>query len=270
MTQTSVRELFDLSGCVAVVTGGTRGLGRDMAEALAEGGADVIVTSRSGERASEAARELASEHDVEALGLALDQRFAERVGEFAERATSWKGHVDVLVNNAGGGSGDSAGDLFERPLADIRAMIEVNLLGVLYCCREIGRHMVDRRAGRIVNIASIAAIVGRDRSIYLANGVNEQPVDYAAAKAGVLGLTRDLAAKLAPHGVTVNAISPGGFDKGHLPEAFVDAYAARTALGRMGELGSDIKGICTYLASPASRYVTGQNFVVDGGFSLWK
>jgi NAD(P)-dependent dehydrogenase (short-subunit alcohol dehydrogenase family) len=97
-----------------------------------------------------------------------------------------------------------------------------------------------------------------------------QPVDYAAAKSGIVGLTRDLAGLLGPKGVCVNCISPGGFDRGNLPPKFVEAYSDRTPLGRMGRDGIDLKGVALFLASPASDYVTGQNLVVDGGFSIWK
>lgn len=268
--RSGARRLFDLSGQTALVTGGTTGLGRDMCEAFAEYGASIVVTSRDGAKAEAAASEMARAYSVEALGIEMEQRSFDSVREAARKAVTWKGGVDVLVNNAGGGSGASKGDLFERSVDDIVGLIETNLTGVIYCCREVGRPMRDRGSGRIINVASIAGLVGRDRTIYEQAGINEQPVDYAAAKAGVLGLTRDLAAKLAPFGVRVNAISPGGFDKGLLPEGFVRDYSNRTALGRMGRIGSDIKGVALFLASEASAYVTGQNFVVDGGFSLWK
>lgn len=268
--QASIDELFDLTDRVALVTGGTAGLGRDICEAYAEAGAAIIVTSRDAAKAGKAAEEIRKRYSVDAIGLAMDQRDFSDVAKTAERASSWKGRIDILVNNAGGGSGASEGDLFTRPVEDIRNLIDTNVMGVLYCCREFGRLMRDRRSGRIINLASIAGLVGRDRSIYANAGINEQPVEYAAAKGAVIGLTRDLAAKLAPAGVTVNAISPGGFDKGHLPNRFVEDYAGRTALGRMGRLGGDIKGVAVLLASEASRYITGQNFVVDGGFSIWK
>ena len=106
--------------------------------------------------------------------------------------------------------------------------------------------------------------------MYHRNKRTEQPVDYAAAKAGVIGLTLDLAASLSPKGVRVNAISPGGFDKGDLPPKFVADYATNTMLGRMGQFGVDLKGAALFLASAASNYVTGHNLVVDGGFSVWK
>jgi len=128
--------------------------------------------------------------------------------------------------------------------------------------------MVERGSGKIINIASIAGLCGRDRRMYARAGMKGQPVDYAAAKAGVIGMTMDLAGYLSPHGVYVNAISPGGFERGQ-PEQFIRDYSDRTPLGRMGRDGIDLKGAVLFLASPASDYVTGQNLTVDGGFVLW-
>ncbi len=130
--------------------------------------------------------------------------------------------------------------------------------------------MVPQRKGRIINIASIAGLVGRDRRLYQRNQIKEQAVDYAAAKAGVIGLTRDLAAVLAPDGINVNAISPGGFAREDLPSSFVRDYSERTPLGRMGADESDLSGAVVFLAAPASAYITGHNLVVDGGFSIWR
>ena len=186
----------------------------------------------------------------------------------AAAAEAWKGRVDVLLNNAGGGSGNSPALLFERDAQDIDQLIRLNLNGVLYCCREVGRGMGRRGEGRIINIASIAGLLGRDRKMYERNGMLGQPIDYAAAKAGVIGLTRDLAALMGPMGVNVNAISPGGFQR-DLSEGFVRDFSERTAIGRMGRDGIDLKGAILFLASPASDYVVGHNLVVDGGFEVW-
>jgi NAD(P)-dependent dehydrogenase (short-subunit alcohol dehydrogenase family) len=192
------------------------------------------------------------------------------VKDMAVQAKDWKGHIDILINNAGGGSGASEGNLFNRAPEDIVNLITVNLTGALFCCQEVGRVMADQGYGKIINLGSIAGFVGRDRRMYRQNDKMEQPVDYAAAKAGVIGMTKDLAAFMAPYGVYVNCISPGGFDSGELPEGFVKAYSEATALGRMGRMGTDIKGAALFLASAASDYVTGHNLVLDGGFSLWK
>lgn len=267
---TSVFHLFRLDGKVAVVVGGAHHLGYDMAAALAEAGSDVIVTSRTLGSASAAARNLAKAYGVGVLPLKLDNRSPKTIASVIDAAVQWKGRIDVLINNAGGGSGKSPAHLFERAPADVEDLIAVNLTGGLHVCQAVGRIMAGQRAGKIINVASVAALVGRDRRIYERNGLRGQPIDYAAAKAGVLGMTRDLAGLLSPLGVCVNAISPGGFERADMPRGFVRDYSDRTPLGRMGRDGVDLKGAALFLASPASDYVTGQNLVVDGGFSIWR
>ena len=265
----SVLGLFRLDGKVALVTGGARGLGFDMADAFAEAGASVVVTSRDMAAGEQAARLLAEKHGVETLSLSLDHRDAAAASRVFARVVEWHGRLDVLVNNAGGGSGQSPANLLERDPSDVEDMVANNLTGPLHCAQAAARIMVPQRSGKIVNIASIAALVGRDRRMYQRSEMKGQPVDYAAAKAGILGLTRDLAGLLSPYGICVNAISPGGFARGNKP-SFIRDYSEATPAGRMGRDGSDIKGAALFLASPASDYVTGQNLVVDGGFSIWK
>jgi len=264
----SIFDSFSLAGKVALVTGGARTLGYDMADALADAGADLVITSRELAHAEAAAEKLRAARGVEVLPLALDVRQHDAVAAAAIQARAWQGHIDVLINNAGGGIPGRPTDLFARAPEDIEALIGVNLTGALFCCQEVGRIMAEQRSGKIINIASIAGLVGRDRAMYHRTGLTQQPVDYAAAKAGVIGLTLDMAACLAPFGVYVNCISPGGFERGQ-PPAFVQAYSERTALGRMGRDGIDIKGAALFLASAASDYVTGHNLVLDGGFVLW-
>lgn len=266
----SIAEMFDLGGKVAVVTGGARHLGFDMADVLAEAGCDLIITSRQLANAEAAAARLRARRGREVLGLGLDAADAEQVKVLAQKAEAWKGHVDILINNAGGSPGGGP-NLFERKPEEIRELISVNLLGTLYCSQEFGRLMVRQGRGKIINIASIAAMIGRDRRMYERVRMRGQPVDYTAAKAGIVGLTRDLAAVLSPQGVHVNCISPGGFARDNLSPEFVAAYSDRTPLGRMGREGSpDLRGAALFLASSASDYVTGHNLVVDGGFSIWQ
>jgi NAD(P)-dependent dehydrogenase (short-subunit alcohol dehydrogenase family) len=200
----------------------------------------------------------------------LDVRQFEQVDAFAQRVLAWKGHVDVLVNNAGGNTKCKAAHLFSRTAEEMVELVSTNLLGTLFCCKSFGKIMADQGHGKIINIASIAGLVGRDRRVYERNGMLGQPVDYAAAKAGIIGMTRDLAGLLSPLGVYVNVISPGGFGPRDIPPGFVQEYSDRTPLGRMGRDGIDLKGAALFLASPASDYVTGQNLVVDGGFTLWR
>ncbi len=263
-------DLFNLKDKVAIITGGGGGLGFDMACALADVGCHIIVTSRFSEKLDIPKKKISSEYGVETLGLTMDQCIHSQVKKMARQAQGWKGHIDIIVNNAGGGSGAAEGNLFKRAPEDIVNLVTTNLIGTLYCCQEVGRVMADQGFGKIINIGSIAGIVGRDRSMYRLNNKMEQPVDYAASKAGVIGMTRDLAAFMAPYNVCVNCISPGGFNRGELPENFVKSYSNATALGRMGKMGIDIKGAVLFLSSPASDYITGQNLIVDGGFSFWK
>ncbi|MBU4211254.1 MAG: SDR family oxidoreductase [Kiritimatiellae bacterium] len=262
-------RMFDLTGKVALITGGAVHLGYDMSCILAGAGCSVAITSRSISRAQESAKKLNEKYGAEVLPLELDQTDPVKVAEVVKKAQEWKGHIDILVNNVGGGSGKGVCHLFERSPDDISKLIELNLTGVLYCCREAGKIMAKQQSGKIINIASMAGIVGRDRRMYERNNMAGQPIDYAAAKAGVIGMTRDLAGLLSPMGINVNAISPGGFNR-DLPEGFVRDYSDRTPLGRMGRDGVDIKGAVLFLASPASDYVTGHNLVVDGGFSIWQ
>ena len=265
----NVMDTFRLEGKVAVVTGGARHLGYDAADALAEAGADLVITSRTLANAEKAAETLRQTRGVEVLPLELDQREHANVKAMVEQAHAWNGHIDILVNNAGGGSGDGLCHLFERAPEDMVDLITTNLIGALFCCQEVGRVMAGQGSGKIINIASMAGLVGRDRRMYERSDMNGQPVDYAAAKAGVIGMTMDLAGLLTPMGVYVNAVSPGGFARDKLKQSFIDDYSDRTPLGRMGRDGIDLKGAILFLASPASDYVSGHNLVVDGGFSIW-
>lgn len=262
--------MHNLKGKTALLTGACSWLGRDMAEVFAENGCNIIITSREAEKAQKAADEIAEKYGVEAIGLGLEVNSPESVEAMAKSAFEWKGKIDILVNNAGGGSGASEGHIFDRSYEAIENMIKTNLTGVIFVCKAVGKYMKEQKSGKIINIGSIAGMVGRDRRMYYNANKMEQPVDYAAAKGGVIALTRDLAAVLAPYNVNVNCISPGGFDKGDLPEKFVSLYGDRTPLGNMGRMGVDIKGAALFLATSASDYVTGINLAVDGGFSSWQ
>ena len=266
----AVRSLFEMDGRVAIITGGSAGLGFDMAQALAEYGCKIVITSRTAERAQETAAKLADSTGSETLGLELDQRNYASCQQMVADVLSHFGRIDILINNAGGGSGAGQCNFLQRDPKDIQNMIDTNLTGALFCSKAVCEYMATQKRGTIINLGSIAGIVGRSRDMYHAANKMEQPVEYAAAKGGVISMTRDLAAFMAPYGVTVNSISPGGFDKGELTKAFVDGYSARTPLGRMGRMESDLLGAVIFLASDASAYVTGQNIVVDGGFSTCK
>jgi len=277
----TIHELFDLTGQVALVTG-ARHLGYDAAEALAELGATVVLTSRDPGRAAEWAERLNQERGTAAVGAAVGVALEVTDPESWRRVVAGieerYGRLDVLVNAAGGRSPskvrpqrieDMAADFLEgRDVEAWRTTLDTNLTGVFLGCRAAAPLMKRRRRGKIISLASIDGMVGRDLELYNGAGLSATVPDYLASKAGIIGLTRGVAVALAPHGIQVNSISPGGFERGQ-PEEFVRRYAARVPLGRMGRDGVDIKGAVAFLATAASDYVTGHNLVVDGGWTAW-
>ena len=253
-------ELFDLSGKVAIVTGGGSGIGRQMATALAEAGADVVLCARKPERCEGVAMEL-EQLGVRAFGMRCDVRDPAEAQAVVDRTRTELGRIDILVNNAGTSWGAPPED---HPLDGWQKVIDVNLTGVFLMAQTVGRVMIEQQGGKIVNIASVAALGGGPPELINA-------VAYHASKAGVVGFTRDLATKWAEHGINVNAIAPGWFPSDMnkvLLDAQPDAYLERIPLKRFGG-PDDLKGAVVFLASPASDYVTGQIVVVDGGQSAW-
>jgi NAD(P)-dependent dehydrogenase (short-subunit alcohol dehydrogenase family) len=254
----SVRELFDLSGKVAIVTGGGTGIGRQMAEGLAEAGANVVLCARKAERCEQAAGEL-EQLGVRALGLGCDVRDAEQIEAVVRRTVDELGGVDVLVNNAGTVWGAAPEDM---PLEGWQKVVDVNLTGVFLFAQAAGRVLIERGGGSIVNIASVSGMRGAPAEV-----VNT--VVYHATKGGVIAFTRDLAWKWARHGIRVNAIAPGWFPS-DMSKFVLDRQgedlARHIPLGRFGG-PEDLKGAVVFLASPASAYVTGHTLVVDGGQS---
>ncbi len=262
-------EQFSLKGKVAVVTGATGTFGGEFCRTFAQAGADLVLAVRNVEKGNAVAESLSQQYGVDTKVIPFEATDVETIKELAKQAQSWKGHVDVVMCNAGGNSNTSCHHFFERSDFDIRRTVEANLLSVLFCCREFGRIMKAQKSGSIINIASIAGVIGRDRRMYhKAGGGFENLIDYAAAKGGIISATRDMAAVLAPYGVRVNSISPGGFDNG-CSDIFRSLYGEDTPLGRMGKGGQELGGAALFLASDASSYVTGHNLVVDGGFTIW-
>lgn len=264
----NVWSLFSLKGRVAVVSAGAKNFGFYFAQALAEAGATVHITSRSAEQAAESARRLQSETGSEVVGHGVDPADEDAVAAFAREI----GRCDILVNNAGGRpkyevpSNDYAYAMERHPLEIWKGAIDAYLTSSFVITKHCLPLLKQSGKGSIIFISSISGMVGRDRALYRPYAdQNANCVDYSAAKAGMLGLMKDLAAQVGPEGIRVNAISPGGFERGH-PGNFVADYSSRTMLGRMGEDALDLKGAVVYLASDASRYVTGHNLVVDGGF----
>jgi NAD(P)-dependent dehydrogenase (short-subunit alcohol dehydrogenase family) len=250
--------LFDLSGKTAIVTGGGKGIGRQMADGLAEASANVVVCARNAERCEQAAAELA-ELGVKTLGLGCDVRDPDQVRGVVARTVADFGSVDILVNNAGVVWGATPEDM---PLEGWQKVVDVNLTGVFLFSQAAGRAMIDGDGGAIVNIASVAGLHGAPPEI-----VNT--VVYHATKGGVISFTRDLAWKWAPHGIRVNAIAPGWFPSdmaNFVLEHAGDELVRRVALRRFGG-PEDLKGPVVFLASDAAAYVTGHTLVVDGGQS---
>lgn len=265
-----IAELFDLTGCVAMTTGGAQNLGLDMAEALAEAGADLVITSRVAAKAEAAAAELQSYVPTKVLALGLDVTDEGSVAQGFERVRDEYGRLDVLVCNAGGArlTGPGAGT-DALSVDDWDYVVRVNMRGAFLCCRAALGLMKPAGRGSIVIIASMSGMIGRDRWVY--EGSPEMipnMTSYSAAKSGLIGFMRDLAAENGQYGIRANCISPGGFERGQ-PEEFIRRYDKQTPLGRMGKDGTDLKGAVVYLASEAAAYVTGHNLAVDGGFTAW-
>lgn len=263
----TIHELFNLNGKVFIVAGGARDLGRDMAFALAEAGGNGVLTSRNKSSAEKTSLEIAKKTGRKVTGLPLDAAIEKNVEEVVAKTLKKYGRIDVLVNCVGGGaSAGSSTRLEERRLEDWELLHRTNLNSIFLLCKHVVPIMKKLGAGSIINIASIAAITGRDRRVY-PDGMSAQSIDYASAKSAIVGLTRDMAAYLGPDGIRVNAISPGGFERGQ-PESFIKSYSDKTPLRRMGRDGVDIKGAVLFLAAESSAYVTGHNLVVDGGFTI--
>jgi gluconate 5-dehydrogenase len=256
----NAQELFDLTGKTAIVTGGGSGIGRDMAQGLAEAGANIVLCARKVERCEQAAAELA-ELGVKTLALRCDVRNPDEVQAVVDATQQDLGRVDVLINNAGTVWGAPPED---TPLEGWQKVIDVNLTGVFLFAQAVGRTMIaDGCGGKIVNIASVAGLSGAPPEVMNA-------IPYNASKGGVIAFTRDLACKWARHGINVNAIAPGWFPS-EMSRYVLDrqpGLVEHIPLRRFGGR-DDLKGAILFLSSRASDYVTGHTLVVDGGESAW-
>jgi len=256
---TSLKQLFDLTGQVALVTGGSRGLGAEMAEGLAEAGAQLMLLARR-EQWLAPAVDAMKQRGFRCEGALCDVSKPAEVEAVVRETVAAFGQIDILVNNAGVTWGAAAESM---PLEKWRQVLEVNLTGAFLFSQACGREMIRRQYGRIINVASIA---GLKSSMPL--GIHY--AGYAASKAGLLGLTRELAAQWAPHNIRVNAIAPGFFPS-RMTEKVLEAAEAEIVagipMGRVGRCG-ELKGVAVFLAAPASDYITGQTIVVDGGATV--
>jgi gluconate 5-dehydrogenase len=254
-----IQSLFDLKGRTALVTGGSRGLGLQIAEALGEAGARVVVSARKpGEL--EAAVAALKERGVQADWIAADSSQAAEVQRLADEAIAKLGHVDILVNNAGATWGAPAED---HPLDAWDKVMNLNVRSIFLLSQAVGKaSMIPRKRGRIINVASIAGLSG--------NTGGMTTVAYNTSKAAVLNFTRALAGEWGVHGINVNALAPGFFPSkmtaGLLAHVGVDNMRAHAPLRRLGD-DEDLKGAALLLASDAGKHITGQLIAVDGGVS---
>ena len=255
----SVRDMMNLKGKVALVTGGSRGLGLQLAEALAEMGANLALSARKADELAEAKAHLAAS-GVEVLTLVNDLAKVETVPSMVDAVLQKYGRIDILVNNAGNTWGAPAEDY---PLEAWHKVIDLNLTGTFAVTQEVGRRsMIPNKYGRIIVIASIAGLKGNPPDTL-------KTIAYNTSKGGLVNFTRALAGEWGAYGITVNAICPGFFPskmtKGVLA-AHGDEMLKRIPNQRFGD-DEDLKGLCALLASDASRHITGQAIAVDGGVS---
>ncbi len=255
----NVKELFDLTGSVAIITGGSVGLGKQMAEGLAEMGANLVLCARKKDRCDKAAEDL-KQLGVETLALGCDVKSRDNVQAVVDATLSRFGRIDILINNAGASWG---APIEEMRLEHWNKVIETNLTGTFLFSQTVGKIMVGQRSGKIINIASVAGLRGSSPEF--------QAIGYHTSKGGLIIFTKDLACKWAMHNIHVNAIAPGWFPtnmSGVLIEQNGEALRKRIPLNRFGN-DYDLKGAAVFLASRASDYVTGQVLVVDGGQTAW-
>ncbi len=253
-----IKDLFDLTGKTAIVTGGSRGIGVEMAEGLAEAGANLMLCARREEWLNETVEEFRGKgFTVE--GKPCDVSKEADVQTVVDATIEKFGKVDILINNAGISWGAMPE---EMPLVQWQKVIDVNLTGCFLFAQIAGREMLKQNSGSIINIASIAGISSSANGPFYAG--------YVASKAGLIGLTRELAASWGRKGIRVNAIAPGFFHS-RLADKVIDIYERsiqeNNVIPRIGEEG-ELKGATVFLASDASSYITGQTIVVDGGMTV--
>jgi NAD(P)-dependent dehydrogenase (short-subunit alcohol dehydrogenase family) len=254
----TLQKLFDLSGKTALITGGSRGLGLQIAQALGGAGAKIMLIARKAAEL-EAAAALLQAKGIETRWLAADMSEPEQIQRVVDEALHRLGYIDILVNNAGATWGAPAEDY---PLAAWDKVMNLNVRSVFLTSQAIARaSMIPRRQGRIINIASIAGLRGSS---------TQQTVAYNTSKAAVLNLTRALAGEWGPHGIGVNALAPGMFPskmtQGTIEQVGLEAMCARAPLRRIGD-DDDLKGAALLFASAAGKHITGQVLAIDGGVS---
>ncbi len=282
MTPETILHKFDLTGRVAIVTGGPGLLGKEFCRTLGEAGSSVVIADINADEVNTLATKLI--HDgYHCLGVATDVTQPESVQNLVAETLATFGRLDILVNSAAldpkfdpealaemAKKGAISGAFENYPLEAWKTALEVNLTGMFLCCQAAVKPMLAQgKKGSIINICSTYGLVGPDQRIYQRDGqqTSFKPVYYSVTKAGVLGLTHYLSTYYAGTEIRVNALTPGGVFNNH-DEVFLKAYTARTVLGRMANK-DEMNGALLFLASDASSYMTGSNLVVDGGWTAW-
>jgi NAD(P)-dependent dehydrogenase (short-subunit alcohol dehydrogenase family) len=256
----TTQELFSLAGKTALITGGSRGLGLQMAEALGEQGATLVLSSRKQSDLDEAVAHL-KERGITASAIAADLSIDAQVGPMVDEAIKRLGHIDILINNAGASWGAAAEDY---PVEAWDKVMNLNIRSIFLVSQAVGKlSMIPRKYGRIINIASIAGLAGNPPGPM-------KTLAYNTSKGAVVNFTRTLAGEWGAYGITVNAIAPGFFPskmtKGLLEKIGEEKLANGAPLGRIGD-DEDLKGAALLFASDASKHITGQILAVDGGVS---
>lgn len=260
-------ELFDLTGRTALVTGGGTHLGRAMAEAFADQGANVYIGGRRVDVVEATAAEIDARPNGTCRGMRLDVTDPDLVAAVVDQIATETAPLDIVVCNAGAGYEKTFPP--DTALDEFRATLETHLMGTLTSAQAAAHQMVERGSGSIITIGSIHGSLTADPRIYARIGKTKRSGPaYQAAKAGIISLTRSLASELGRSGVRVNCISPGQIPRESTMPAFVDTTREMNALGIDGE-ARDMKGAAILLASDAGRFITGHNLVVDGGWSIW-
>lgn len=264
-----LKELFDLSGKVAVITGAAGNLGIVYAETLAELGCNIVLTDILEDKAKDLAKNISERFSVKAIGIKMDLFSKESINFTFDNVVNKMGKIDILVNSAQFGcEGDTNPvETFDKDIWN--KTMEINVTGTFLCCQAAINRMAD--GGVILNMGSIMGVIAPDRRIYEGSNYGgklmNSPLVYTTSKAGVIGLTKYLAVDFAKKRIRVNCISPAGFDSGQ-SELFKSKYHDKIPMARMANK-EELKGAIAYLCSEASSFVTGHNLILDGGMSSW-